>query len=180
MAAKINISVPDELQKRITDLGISPSKLYQDAAKARADREEALQKARNEEMPKGEEMENIVERLRKEKEELVGQHEKWGNMEGVNFAKTYDYEALKDAVDLAQKVTAFYKENDYIPWDMVGKYHKNDDVYTYLIENAFEGYNIESNKDDTNSLKEGSAKWILGWCNGVLKFWNELPEDLRK
>ena len=172
MAAKINISVPDELQKRVTDLGISPSKLYQDAAKKVADREESLQKAREGQLPNQEEMDAIVHRLKEEKanrdESISADAEK----EGIAFAQVAEYKELRRLV-IQMKDEDFDQYVVDIAKDLFTGYENTNHLELYF-ERQLARLDLEEESIRTKMT------WILGWFKGVKFFWDKLPEDLKK
>lgn len=190
MATKINVSIPDELQAEAAPFmdEISPSKIYQDALKAKV----CEVKKHREIQPGGEEMDSITERLRQEKDVFfeVSKREE-GYQEGIKFAKTAEYEALWAAVQLSRAVTlnkddVKAKIDDY-SWETIEIQNKKLLQYFFtLIDNSDIPIEKRVKNNSVFTFSDGIAynskiavQWLIGWEKGVLDFWNKLPDDLK-
>ena len=180
MVSRVTVSLPDDLQEKLKEYGVNPSKLFQQAAKKLILEKTALQKNReqddNEVMPKETEMQAYIEKARKAKARASELEFRDGRKEGISFASAYDYITLCDAVKMAKEIKDFDRHYNYVTYDMFGD-SDNGDIYTYFKECL--DYEFESLDTEPYPLKEESKQWILGWCDGVLDFWDKLPEDLK-
>lgn len=192
MATKINVSIPDELQAEAVQFmdEISPSKIYQDALKAKI----YEVKKHREMLPGGEKMDSIVERLRREKDVFfeVSKREE-GYQEGIKFAEGAEYEVLSAAVLVAKtelrctyKVTVRTLGKDNTDVLSVGLHNKKllqyffDLVDTGKVPIGKQESDMRTGSYNAITLDSKSAiQWFTGWENGVLDFWNKLPDDLK-
>lgn len=175
MVKKFSVGISDELVARLEPFKgkYSPTAVFQKAMEKQAANLEKWSTL----MPKGEEMDAIVEKLRKQKEEAEAQDYELGRDEGLKIAKSVDYEDLKAALKLIEEVEKIYKEYNYIQSDILF----NDDAWgDYFSDSDNCHYELEALADSSvGSLTHASGKWFEGWRDGVTAFWDSLPEDLK-
>ena len=96
MVKRINISIPDELYERLQEYKgrVNVSKVCQDAISDVIRKKETFKRSVTE-MP---ELEEIIERLRKEKNYSRHKVFELGEMVGISWAKQADYETLVDRI----------------------------------------------------------------------------------
>jgi len=159
MAPKVTISVPDDLHEKMQEWkdAFNYSGIFQEAVKKAIARKESFQKKIREENPT---MEQVVERLRMEKEES---EESWfqnGKDEGLIFAKLSHYDAIKLVVDASDldDIEKQLREYDETYWDE--KYRElRQELDTDYLEGELRYY-----------------EWQRGFIQGVTEFWDEVKE----
>lgn len=155
MVKKFSVGIPDDLAERLEPFkeNISPTAVFQEAMAARI---EAFESRKN--RMKGEDMEAIINRLRKQKEESENSVYKQGEEEGLDFAKTADYDELK----YGATVLAEIPDPERLAFDRDG-----------MLSDYFEGL------DELADLDEEETKvWLRGWCAAVEQFWDEVSGKL--
>lgn len=169
-----SVGIPGELAARLEPYRdkISPTAVFQQAIEDIVTRYEEMDAP----IPTGEKMAEIVERMRQEKTECATDWEKEGHQEGIRYASAAGYKRVRDALTFADRLK-FAKDHDgSISWPMVME-SKISDISSYFQNMV--GKEVDLKKNTQGDFDECSEKWILGWCDGVIAFWESLPEDLR-
>ncbi|MBM4327061.1 MAG: hypothetical protein FJ118_07840 [Deltaproteobacteria bacterium] len=165
---KFNLSVPDHLAEKIEQrreqLG-SLSAIFQQAVAARIRRKEEF-----EERLKGDEdMEKIIERLKREKAGLQTDYRKKGAEEGLRWAKAASYNELEYA-------------RRFDPTDEEGLYDPaiplHDDLLGHYFIDALEADPFTNPEWDEDELNEFAKRWLQGWLEAVKDFWAQVEERL--
>lgn len=178
MTQRINISIPDDLYERLQFFKdtINISKLCQHAIEKEVKKKEDFRKR----MKEAPEMQEIIQRLRKEAVEKYDIVYKRAIIDGEEWAKTAHYEDLIAAVEEEE-------ENEIIALGMQGAPDMDPDITNYLLEK----HGIKSETGEIEDylkvalpdLKlrryhdlELEQKYNIGWYTGVLNFWNEVKK----
>lgn len=165
---KFNLSVPDALAKKILEhrdyLG-SLSAIFQEAVSERIRKKEEFE-AR---LKGDEDMDAIIERLRKEKAVAQTDYREKGKLEGLAWSKAASYTDL----DYARK---------FEPTDEHGMYEPgiplHDDVLGHYFIDALEANPLTDPGDDVDELNEFAQEWLKGWLEAVRSFWDQITEKL--
>ncbi|MBR3663577.1 MAG: hypothetical protein IKN64_02865 [Desulfovibrio sp.] len=161
MTKKFSVGISDSLAARLEPFKdkISPTAVFQNAMEKQIETLEQ-QKKRLE----GEDMEAIIERLRKEKAEYEDTKFDEGEEEGYEFAKSASYEELLYAATTLAE-TCDLAERDLFKDALLGGYFAS----------------LEDENGD-NLLKvldeEAYGKWLAGWAYGVSAFWREVGSKI--
>ncbi len=114
-------------------------------------------------------MATIVERLRKQRDEIYGEYEKKGQKQGYEWATEASYSDLLYATNHSYHTTyGMYKTYEFSAYEevweeFVGEIFKEDPRLTY---------------DDLNNPTPLMESWIEGWFAGISDFWNEVSNKL--
>ena len=157
MVQRINISLPDELFERLektkSALNDSVSGVCQKAIESEVSRQELLLKG-------FEKMENVIERLKLEKEEYGKQFEEDGYKDGLDDAKDMKYGEL---VDLYHSHEICARESSFSDWD-------TRFVYKSLAWDSWLG-DIIGDRESNYDIFDADA-YLSGWFRGVVEFWD--------
>lgn len=168
MVRKFNLSVPDDLAKKIEErrniLG-SLSAIFQEAVAARIKKQEEFE-AR---LEGDEEMEQIIQRLRREKARLQGDYLVKGREAGLRWAKAASYPDLEYA-------------RRFVPTDRDGVYDPtiplHDDILGHYFIDALEADDLTNPESDEDQLNEFAIQWLTGWLDAVRDFWTTIEDRL--
>jgi predicted CopG family antitoxin len=164
MAKKITISVPDELHEKMQEWkkSLNFSRIFQEAVSDLIQKKEDFNR-RLKEDPK---MSEIIERLRKEKQESETEWFDQGKQDGTDWAKSSHYSEIKEALD-------FEFENGWPNSKAVGEHleHLRNDT-----EPEDEYYQLFG--DNRWELSESGLKYLEGFKKGILEFWDEIKNKL--
>jgi hypothetical protein len=158
MTKKVTLSVSDELSEKMEKWkdSFNFSGIFQEAITEAIQRKEDFQK-RLKEDPK---MNEIIERLRKEKAESEKEWFEIGKTEGLEWAKVSSYDELQIVL------TA---DGDEIPMDLL---NKNDDVNEeWFQEQVYDYYVLPR---DTIA----DTRFQAGFMRGVREFWKEVANKI--
>ena len=141
MSVKFNVSIPDDLQKEIEPYldRIRPSKVFQEALMAQISKFRERERA----LPKGETMDAIIERLRREKRESESHDYEDGKTEGLRVIQGVSYDEVKSAVRIAEKQRDFYREYSYVNGDLI---FKDEDWGAYFLDEVTKEIKMLLNK----------------------------------
>lgn len=115
-------------------------------------------------------MQDIVERLKKEREAIQGKYYKMGAQDGLQWAKAAHYEELFYVGGADEDTIQEIVENP-LSDDMILK----DYFQGVLEENkAFEIQNWRGGSDPN----EPFSAWLDGWTDAVIKFWEDVSKKL--
>lgn len=164
MVKKFNLSVPDDLARRIQEkrhyLG-SLSAIFQEAVSDKIQKREDF-----EQRLKGEEdMETTIERLRKEKRKAETDYLQKGREDGLVWAKAASYTDL----EYARKFDPTDEDGCYDPTVPL-----HDDVLGHYFIDMLEADPLANPEDDEDELNEFAQQWLNGWIEAVSGFWNEI------
>jgi hypothetical protein len=168
MVKKFNLSVPDDLAEKIEQrrdqLG-SLSAIFQEAVAAMVKKKEEF-----EERLKGDDdMEQIIERLRREKLQAQTDYHETGREEGLRWAKAASYTDLEHA-------------RKFDPRDEDGVYDPtiplHDDVLGHYFIDAMEADPLTNPETDEDELNDFARQWLDGWLEAVQEFWSAVKDKL--
>jgi hypothetical protein len=165
---KFNLSVPDGLSEKIAEqreyLG-SLSAIFQEAVSEKIRRKEEFE-AR---LKGDEDIDAIVERLRKEKAMAQTDYREKGKLDGLAWAKAASYTDLEYA-------------RKFDPTDEKGQYEHgiplHDDVLGHYFIDTLEADPLTNPEEDEDVLNELAQEWLKGWLEAVQSFWHEIKEKL--
>ncbi|MFA6221461.1 MAG: hypothetical protein WC647_04030 [Desulfomonilaceae bacterium] len=111
-------------------------------------------------------MDAIVERLYKERDEAYEGYLKNGRKWGVAWAKQAQYVALKLAVQ-----NDYYLNNDTVFFD------EYDETWSDWVPNIFEADPLLG-RGEGNYFNPLTQAWIDGWFAGISDFWDQVSSKL--
>lgn len=163
MAAKFTASVPDALMERMEKWkgSFNWSRLFQDAVTEAITKKEEFQKRMEGE--KGD-MQAIIERLKKEKEQAEKEWYEQGKTDGLEWAKAASYDELLYAVaEFPIRDSRIDVDYDFLT---------GDDVLGDWFKESLDIYMEEQKR------KPMFADYDLGWREAVSDFWNEVKDKI--
>lgn len=168
MVKKFNLSVPEELAEKIEQrreqLG-SLSSIFQEAVAERIRKKEEF-----EERLKGDDdMEQIIERLKREKIQARSNYHEKGREEGLRWAKAASYIDL----EYARKFDPTDAEGVYDPTIPL-----HDNVLGHYFIEALEGDTLTNPEADEDQLNDFARQWLDGWLEAVREFWAVVQDRL--
>ena len=161
MVKKFSVGIPDDLATRLEPFKdkISPTAVFQEAMAARIGAFEERKKRME-----GEDMEAIIERLRKQKAESDKNLFADGEEIGMDFAKSADYDELKYAATVMATSTE--------PWQLA--FARDGILGDYFDDlEDDEGYPLFANMPPADV-----ETWFRGWCASVRQFWDKVSASL--
>ena len=172
MVKKITIGMSDELHEGMQKWkgSMNFSKIFRDAVSTNIQRKEAFKK-----QLKGEkkEMNEIIERLRNEKQ---SSNERWfdiGKTDGLEFAKSVSYDDLQYAV---RWITIQAINDNVITTSLLG-----DEVLGDYFSSFFDEYEeldwVETTPGN-HIPNDAYCQWEAGWHEAVVEFWEEIKDQL--
>ena len=171
MTKKITISVPDELHVKMENWkeSFNFSKVFQDAISDAIQKKESFKKRLKEATT----MDQVVERLRKERAETTTDYYEEGKKDGVEFAQSASYEDIQFAISWEPMNALNENLISYNPIDneVLGDYFRDiieEDPLINFIETRPGNY-------IPNDL---FASWEEGFVDGIQRFWNEIKTKL--
>jgi len=172
LTKKITISVPDELHEKMEKWkdSFNFSKVFQDAISEAIQKKENFQKRLTEVST----MEQVIERLKKEKTEAESDYFEQGKGDGLDWAKTASYEDLLYGATKFEPINEFSEH--FISYDperneVLGDYFKE-----IIEENESMGF-IETMPGNWVPNEFFNA-WEEGWATGIREFWAEIQDKL--
>lgn len=162
MAQRINISISDSLYERLQAVKdhLNVSGICQEAIMNAV----YLEELKNKNIP---DMEKLVERLRKQKEEAVKEYGEAGKVQGMEDAMTLDY---ADFVTIEKASEALNSTDGWAldPEELLGDSLAGQ--YSGLAEllNTLE-------QDDSSFDRRTYAQ---GWIGGVMEVWDRVKEEI--
>ncbi len=149
MAKRINISVPDFLYQRIQDFrdSFNLSKIFQDAVQEAIKRKEEF----NKRIKKDVTLEEIVSRLKKEKNQTDEEIQNQGERAALEWAKRAHYRDLITAVQTP--VEELIKPGALL--------------YSYFQQIS----------EQPSTLNE---QFLKGWNRGIQEFWDQIKEQIQE
>lgn len=161
MAQKITLSIPDMLHEKVTQWrsSFNFSKLFQEALTEAIEKKENFQKRFSQEM----DMSTVIQRLKEEKLKWGKKYFELGKIEALGWARTARYETLL-------YVTAFERYYDIV----------FDPKMTHYFQQIYESAGLThfSELAPNSGLLDHDKKFIDGWYNGVLEFWNQVKDKI--
>lgn len=157
MAKKVTISIPDMLHEQLEKWreSFNLSKMFQDAVSEAIQRKEDFQKRIKEDL----DLNQIIERLRREKRQSEGNFLETGKNDGILWAKTAHYDYLKYALH----------------WTDFPNAKKDEILGQYFTEKL----NLNHFQDqNTYHQSEYLLNYLTGWKQGIEQFWAEIKEKL--
>lgn len=160
--AKITISVPDDLYKKMQEWKstLNFSKVFQNAMYEIIQKKEALKSKIREDV----DLESVVNRLKKEKNEHELNITEWGKKDGLEWCKTAHYRELQYA--LAWKSY----ENPHLDEEL-------GDYFSHMLEKHMSCL-MTTGKKAQYQLSDFSERYLKGWKEGVELFWNEVKDKI--
>ncbi len=162
MARKITISVPDELYEKMNQwrASLNFSKIFQKTIAAMIQKKEEFHQKLKEEF----DFSAIIERLKREKSEIES-----------NFFET----GKKDALEWLQ--TAHYKDILYaLKWEPTESFSTDEtlgDYFAHKLKKICECGVAEMNSQCMKA-NQIIQKYLAGWKEGVLEFWNAVKDEV--
>lgn len=168
MVKKFNLSVPDDLAEKIEQrrdhLG-SLSAIFQEAVAERIKKKEEF-----EERLKGDDdMEQIIERLRREKMQAQTDYHEKGREAGLCWAKAASYSDL----EYARKFDPTDRDGLYDPTIPL-----HDNVLGHYFIDALEADTLTNPEADEDELNDFAKQWLDGWLEAVREFWAAVKDRL--
>jgi hypothetical protein len=173
---KITISISEELAyqaDRWKD-DYNPSELYQEALRDFIHKKEELE----ERMRGASDLNQIVERLKKQKRIAEANFFEHGKQKGLVWAQSADYTELHYAVtsldSLVKRATGIdgerFRAHHILANTILGKYFDKIFRDNNLIWPAKTPFDVYFNRD--------GKKFLEGWCEAVEDFWKEISPKL--
>jgi hypothetical protein len=157
MAKKVTISIPDMLHEQLEKWreSFNLSKMFQEVVTEAIHKKEEFQKRIREDLDLGQ----VVERLRREKQESEGGCFDSGRSDGIRWAKTAHYDDIQYALQWTalEEATADRHLGGYF-------------TATRADNRLFAG--------ETPHGGEYFLNYVKGWKNGVEQFWEEVRDKL--
>ena len=168
MVKKFNLSVPDDLAQKIeqrrADLG-SLSAIFQEAVADKIRKKEEFEQR----LQGDAHMNQIIERLKREKAALQSNFGEKGREEGLRWAKAASYRELEYA-------------RRFDPTDTEGLYDPtiplHDDLLGHYFIDALEADELTNPESDEDELNEFAKQWLIGWLGAVADFWSQVEDKL--
>ncbi|MGD0236441.1 MAG: hypothetical protein ABSC55_18120 [Syntrophorhabdales bacterium] len=112
-------------------------------------------------------MDEVIARLKREKEESENNYQELGKADGQKWANAAHYTHLEY---VATKEGSFVDELDSTTDKVLGEY------FTGVIEeHPFMHYEDKYNRRRTNDCFDS---WLRGWEDAVVEFWNKVSPEL--
>ena len=161
MAQKITISVSDSLFERLQAVkeSIAISRICQEVI----DREVAIQEL----LRKGNDMEQVIERLKKEKEQYGEQYRQMGREHGIEDAKKLSYDELISLANTQRIYECQPGLDDYDPQIVYG-----NECWQGWLEDEIK------NLDEYQNGGFDMDAYVGGWLEGVVNQWEEIKGEL--
>lgn len=169
MAKKMNVSVPDNLFERYENLksNLSPSLIFQKALQNAVEREERFMQN----LKGDNNMEEIITRLKAEKEENMSTMEDIGREDGLAWAKESHYEDLIRAVSFHPPMHQGEMLN-------FADYRADEHSLEYALFEFFQKY-PEHVGNRTEYMTCEASKYVIGFLEAVAAFWKEVEPHLQ-
>ena len=120
-------------------------------------------------------MEQVIERLKKEKTEAESDYFEQGKGGGLNWAKTASYEDLLYAATKFEPINeaeGYFTDYDPGRDEVLGDYFKK------IIE---ENESMDFVRTSCGNIpNEFFNAWEEGWTTGIREFWDEIQDKLRE
>jgi hypothetical protein len=165
MAKKITISVPDKLHEKmqVWKKSLNFSRIFQETISDLIQKKEDFKKRLKEDP----DMEAIIERLRKEKQESETEWFDQGKLDGIDWAKNSHYSEIKEALNFEVET------NGWPNCKTVGEHLEHLRTDTEPEEEYYQLFG-----DNRWELSESGLKYLEGFKKGILKFWDEIKDKL--
>jgi len=170
MTKKITISIPDELHEKMDQWreAFNFSKIFQDTISEAIKKKENFKKRLKEVTT----MEQVIERLKKERNEADKSYSEKGKEDGLEWAKVASYEELLYAI----KWEPMNEQPGLIGYDPTRDEVLGDYFGDIMEDNESMGF-VE--KTYGNFLPNSFfAAWEEGWVEGIKEFWGEIKDKL--
>jgi hypothetical protein len=168
MVKRYNVSVSDEAAEKIDKWKhvFSPSEVFREAMLKKIEDKENFQKRIKEDGT----MEEVIERLKREKEGSIEKFRNQGREEGARWAKAASYEKI------------VYLGNWEFDPDSGGAIF-SDEVLGDYFQEAFKDHptlkaDLYSDGPYISELSELGDEWVLGWLEGALEVWDAIMEKI--
>ncbi len=157
MAKKVTVSIPDMLHEKMEKWreSFNLSKMFQDAVMEAIQKKEDFQKRIREDL----DLQQIIERLRREKARSEGNLFDAGRRDGLHWARLAHYDDLMYALD----------------WDDFDNALKDETLGGFFQEKSKKNSLFEGRPE---GLSESFRVYVKGWKSGVEQFWSEIREKL--
>jgi flagellar biosynthesis chaperone FliJ len=162
MVQRVTISVPDDLYVKMQKWRkeFNFSQVFQTAMSDLIEKKENFLNR----VKETENMEAIIERLKKQKADYQSDLNEDGKNEGLSFAKSADYDDLIYALNA----------RIYDAWDRDSQL---EDYWKDTCEGLEESFGIKVT-DDLGEPTDEFEEWFEGWKEGVEAFWGEVEDKL--
>ncbi len=174
MAKRITISVPDKLHEKIEEWrsSINFSKEFQKHITGLIEKKEHYQKKL-----KGEDMAQIIERLKEQQDESQGDLRFFGKNEGLSWAKSAHYNDLQYVLKWDGGIMPDQYDNEELHLYFHSLITKGDYYSDHRHQAALL---IQYNEDQFHDhwLNEHGEIFLDGWLEGVNDFWDEVSDKL--
>lgn len=157
MARKVTVSIPDMLHEKLERWrrSFNLSKMFQDAVAEAIQKKEDFQRRLQEDL----DLSDVVERLRREKEQSEGNFFDTGKQDGLLWAKSASYEDIMYALS--------WEDLDNAP---------RDKILGLYFSDKLERSKLMDIQDDT--VNEYARIYVRGWKRGLTDFWEEIGDKL--
>lgn len=167
MVKKYTLTVPDELGDKIDQhkAEFNLSEVFRAAIGAEIEKKENFKRR----IAEDNDMEQIIARLRQEKQQAAIDYNEKGKIDGLQWAKAASYADLQYALR-------------FNPWEpgtgaLLYALSNAKGISDYFI-NTITGDPLTCPDDDDEYLNEHAEKWLEGWLEGVTAFWNQIEDKI--
>ena len=163
---KYTVSVSDDLGEKIDrwKSEISPSATFQAAmAKVIEEKEGFVNRLKGDET-----MEQIIERLRAEKNEHENVYFNQGKDDGLEWAKAASYPDLRYAAEVFEPAELEYAVKNIYRNEVLGDY----------FHTCLGGDPATTPGEDDDFFPDAGEQWLKGWTESVWEFWKEVARQL--
>lgn len=173
MVRRYSVSVPDAIAERADKWkdSFSPSEIFQRALEDYVLKKETFAKRLE---GATEDMEEIIDRLKKQKQETENDYYAEGQQEGLDWAKQLDYSDLQYA---AEVFNPFSQKGplSHLPARVIYE----DECLGETFQSIFEDHpGLEMQSDIGQVFTKSGEKFIAGWIGGVKAFWDNVSGQL--
>ena len=166
MAKRTTISIPDDLYEKMEKWKgeINFSGEFQKHISELIEKKERYKKR----LKEVETMDDVIERLRSERDESQKEWEEIGKKEGLEWAKTAHYDEIQ---------YVFNWNIDEMPSSDIAE---GESLMRYFEEifNTYPQLGIETDPYVESWVNESASVFMEGWIDGVSDFWDEVASKL--
>jgi hypothetical protein len=162
MSRKVTISVPDDLYDQMSKWrsSFNFSKIFQQTIRGVIRKKESFQKLITDEI----DLSAIVDRLKKEKQEIEKNFREIGKLDSLEWIKTAHFKDIHYVLNWQPPVNPFTDET-------LGEYF----AHALKRDRLKKRFNLSHIQDN---FHEFTVKYLDGWKEGVHDFWNEIKDKL--
>lgn len=171
MTKKYTLTVPDDLAEKIDKWKehFNLSRVFQKAISQAIEEKIGFQQR----MEDGEDMDQIIERLKRERYEVEQYYHDKGKDDGLRWAKAAHYKQLKAAI--STNYSKVYQAEDGEIWPNP---FFNDELKSYFAEVATADDNFRNYTNFPYDWPKEFEQWLHGWSEGVKEFWDAVKVQI--